>query len=36
VIDESDLQDEEQFDPPISIFLPTSIDDDVEKFRINL
>jgi hypothetical protein len=36
VIDESDLQNEKQFDPRISIFLPISIADDPEKFSINL
>jgi hypothetical protein len=36
VIDESDLQNEKQFDPTISIFLPMLIDDDFEKFRINV
>jgi hypothetical protein len=36
VIDESNSQDEKQCDPRISIFLPISITDDSEKFRINL
>jgi hypothetical protein len=36
VIDENDLQCEKQNDARISIFLPISIDDDFEKFRINL
>jgi hypothetical protein len=36
VIDENDLQDEKQYDPRISTFLPISISDDFEKFRINL
>jgi hypothetical protein len=36
VIDESDPQSEKHFDPRISIFLPISIADDFEKFRINL
>jgi hypothetical protein len=35
-IDESDLQFEKQFEPRISIFLPISISDNLEKFRINL
>jgi hypothetical protein len=35
VIDESDSQHEKHFDPRISIFLPISIPDDSEKFRIN-
>jgi hypothetical protein len=35
-IDESDWHDEKHFDPRISIFIPISIDDDFEKFRINL
>jgi hypothetical protein len=36
VIDESDSQYEKHFDPRISILLPISIADNVEKFRINL
>jgi hypothetical protein len=36
LIDESDLQDEKQFDPRISIFLPISIPDDINRFRIHL
>jgi hypothetical protein len=36
VIDEGDSQNEKQFDPRISVFLPISISDDFEKFRINL
>jgi hypothetical protein len=36
VIDESELQYEEQFEPGISIFIPISIIDDFEKFRMNL
>jgi hypothetical protein len=36
VIDESDSQKEKHFDPRISIFIPISIADDFEKFRINL
>jgi hypothetical protein len=36
VIDKSDLQFEKHPDPTISIFLPSSIADDSEKFLINL
>jgi hypothetical protein len=36
VIDENDLQYAKQFGPRASIFIPTSIDDDSERFRINL
>jgi hypothetical protein len=36
MIDETDLQYEQQYEPRISTFLPISIDDDFEKFRINL
>jgi hypothetical protein len=36
VIDESEEQDEKHFDPRISILLPISISDDLQKFRINL
>jgi hypothetical protein len=35
-IDESDLQDEKHDEPRISTSRPSSIRDDVEKFRINL
>jgi hypothetical protein len=36
VIDETDVHDEKHLDPRISIFIPTSIAENVEKFRINL
>jgi hypothetical protein len=36
LVDESDSQNEKLFDPTISIFRPMSIDDDFQKFRINL
>jgi hypothetical protein len=36
VIDENEKQYEKQFDPTIAIWLPISIFDDFEKFRINL
>jgi hypothetical protein len=35
-IDESALQNEKEFDPTISIFIPISMTDDVQQFRINL
>jgi hypothetical protein len=36
LIAESDSKHEKHFDPRISRFIPISIDDDFEKFRINL